>query len=137
MNFFWFRLPSFTSGHPSLQGWVPKGLPRIHLTAQPWIIIDIYIITTSNCLQKITSMFLDESLCVYEFSSSIGLLNVTNFCNHSDYLLEINFEVVPTTHPLQLLFGRFFLVYEIRNDIPCLFRPNYVWTSMLCMRLCW
>ena len=28
--------PNVTSGHPSLQGWVPRGLPRIFLRAQSW-----------------------------------------------------------------------------------------------------
>ena len=26
---------SLSSGHPSLQGWVPEGLPKIFLRAQP------------------------------------------------------------------------------------------------------
>lgn len=31
MIFFWSGLPSLPSRHPSLQGWLPEGLPRIFL----------------------------------------------------------------------------------------------------------
>ena len=34
-EFFLFGLLSLTSENPSLQVWVPKGLPRIYLRAQP------------------------------------------------------------------------------------------------------
>ena len=55
-------------------------------------------------------------------------------CSHYYYLLKITSRWYDHTS-LKTFLGKIFLVYEIRIDI-YLFRPNYIWTSMLSMRLC-